>query len=339
MLSDDLSDLIGFACEAVLWGMYAILFVVSIIVMLWSSYSPRSNKFIFCMSCFLFACATTHFGMTFNGFYTTLGRTGVDGYANGSAVGFGENMLISVTDFVGECILMYRCWAIWGGSLWVIAVPFVASLTALACFAGALALSLRIAPTAPAPPAAIQPLVFAAYVLPLIANFLLTVLIAGRIWWMTRGTAEYSVKPLRGARSPGFKATMTVVESGVLYFVVQLVYLTVYAVGNSADQLMSLVAVQIYGIAPTLIIIQVGLGLSSDDSIKQTTTSTGMSFVNRQGGSQGTTRTTTSAPTSDMPSTTRFGASEPEIMIRGSRSNLDIKENLEKDAFMVVSAV
>jgi hypothetical protein len=46
-------------------------------------------------------------------------------------VGFGENVLISVTDFLGECILMYRCWAMWGGNLWVIAIPFVASLTAL----------------------------------------------------------------------------------------------------------------------------------------------------------------------------------------------------------------
>lgn len=340
MLSPDLSDLIGFGCEAVLWGMYSILFVVSVMVMLWSSYSPRSNKFIFFMNCFLFACATTHFGMTFNGFYTVLGSTGVDGYANGSAVGFGENLLISVTDFIGECILMYRCWAIWGGNLWIIAVPFIASLTALACFSGGVALATRIAPTAAAPPAAIQPLVFAAYILPLIANFMLTVLIAGRIWWLTRGTITYLGKVSTGKRGTAFKAAMIIIESGVLYFVVQLVYLTVFAVGNSSDQLMSLIAVQIYGIAPTLMIIQVGLGFSSSDSTNPTTTKTGMSFARGGGISGGTTRTTTSAPTSDMPSTARFGNSEPDIMIAGSRSHMDFTENPEKaDAFLVVSAV
>ena len=52
--------------------MYCIIFVISVIVMLYSSYSPRSNKFIFFMNCLLFACATTHFAITFNGFYLTL---------------------------------------------------------------------------------------------------------------------------------------------------------------------------------------------------------------------------------------------------------------------------
>ena len=56
---------------------------------------------------------------------------GVDGYARGTNVTFGANILISVTDFVGECILMYRCWGVWGRNLWVIVVPFISSLTAL----------------------------------------------------------------------------------------------------------------------------------------------------------------------------------------------------------------
>ncbi|EKM56811.1 uncharacterized protein PHACADRAFT_254136 [Phanerochaete carnosa HHB-10118-sp] len=275
--------------------------------------------------------------MTFNSFYTILGSTGVDGYANGSPVGFGENILISVTDFVGECILMYRCWGIWGGNLWVIAVPFTASLTALACFCGGIGLILQIAPTSPSPPPAAQPLVFAAYILPLIANFMLTVLIAGRIWWLT-GINTYTVTSLTGRKSIAFKTAMIIIESGVLYFVVQLVYLTVFAVGNSSDQLMSLVAVQVYGIAPTLIIIQVGLGFSSEESTRPTMTSTGLSFVHG-GLSQGTTRTTTSAPTSDMPSTTRFGNSEPDIMIAGSRSNIEFSENPEKKEAFLVSAV
>lgn len=91
-----------------------------------------------------------------------------------------------------------------------------------------------------------QPLVLAAYILPLIANFMLTVLIAGRIWWLTRGVDSYAVTSLTGRKSVAFKAAMIIIESGALYFVVQLIYLTVFAVGNSSDQLMSLVAVQIY---------------------------------------------------------------------------------------------
>ena len=187
----------------------------------------------------------------------------------------------------------------------------------LACFCGGIGLVVQLAPTAPSPPPAVQPLIFAAYILPLIAHFMLTGLIAGRIWWMTRGT-NYLGATVKGRRkSAAFKAAMIIIESGVLYFVVQLIYLTVFAVGNSSDQLMSLVAVQIYvrlfplsfclnaranacvrqGIAPTLIIIQVGLGFSSDESTRPTITGTGLSFVRGPGISRGTTRTTTSAPT------------------------------------------
>ena len=81
--------------------------------------------------------------------------------------------------------------------------------------------------------------------LPLIANFLLTVLIAGRIWWLTRGSAEYAVPP-RGARSPGFRATMIVVESGVLYLVVQLVFVVLTALNHPAQETVAMMAVQIY---------------------------------------------------------------------------------------------
>ena len=106
---------------------------------------------------------------------------------------------------------------------------------------------MEIAPTSATPQPAVQPLIFAAYVLPLIANFMLTTLIAGRIWWMTRGTDEYLGTTVKGRRkNAAFKAAMIFIESGVLYFVAQLIYLTVFAIGNPAEFLMSLVVVQIY---------------------------------------------------------------------------------------------
>lgn len=105
---------------------------------------------------------------------------------------------------------------------------------------------------------------------------------------MSRGARVYSVAPLSGRKPVAFKAAAIIVESGALYFVVQLIYLTVFAVGNNFEQTISLIAVQVYvrsrrllaiersahcfllqGIAPTLIIIQVGLGLSSEETTGQ----------------------------------------------------------------------
>ena len=117
----------------------------------------------------------------------------------------------------------------------------------IACFCAAIGLTVEIAPTSSTPQPAVQPLIFAAYILPLIANFTLTTLIASRIWWMTRGTSEYLGNTVTGRKTnAAFKAAMIVIESGVLYFVAQLIYLTVFAIGNPAEFLMSLVVVQIY---------------------------------------------------------------------------------------------
>jgi hypothetical protein len=39
------------------------------------------------------------------------------------------DVLIVVTDFIGELILIYRCWLLWSRNYWVIILP---SLTAIA---------------------------------------------------------------------------------------------------------------------------------------------------------------------------------------------------------------
>lgn len=46
-------------------------------------------------------------------------------------MGMGADTLISVADWIGEMILIYRCWAIWGHNYYVVALPFVASTAAL----------------------------------------------------------------------------------------------------------------------------------------------------------------------------------------------------------------
>ena len=64
---------------------------------------------------------------------------------------------------------------------------------------------------------------------------------------MTRG-AEWSIPTIfRGGKKPtAFKAILMIIESGLLYFMVQLIYLVVFALGNNAEQIMSLIAVQVY---------------------------------------------------------------------------------------------
>jgi len=116
---------------------------------------------------------------------------------------------------------------------------------------------ITLDPTVPAPPAYIVPLGIAGYTLPLCTNFIVTTLIVGRIWY-------FSLGGLSSGKSLALRAMSIVIESGLLYLVIQLVYVVLFAIANPAENIAGLMAVQIYGISSTLIIIRVGLGLSDE---------------------------------------------------------------------------
>lgn len=89
----DIAALIGFGCEAVLYGKdstssdvfqriltgehsrtgsYCILFIVSWIVLSQKRPSPNLSSPVVFANCLLFFCCTAHFALEFNHFYTTL---------------------------------------------------------------------------------------------------------------------------------------------------------------------------------------------------------------------------------------------------------------------------
>ncbi|KAF9243489.1 hypothetical protein BU15DRAFT_86437 [Melanogaster broomeanus] len=258
-LSNELAALIGFACEAVLWAQ--------------RRNENLSNPIVY-LNCFIFLCCTTHFALEFNHFYTTLGSTGVvEGYANETSQLMGADFLISFTDLLGDFILIYRCWMVWDKNYYIVIVPFLASLGGFCCMIAVLDILLVVDPTAPTPPASLVSLGLAAYVLPLCTNVLVTSLIVYRIWSSSRTVPGSSLQIGQGVTH---RAIMLIIESGALYLVVQLVFV------HPAEAILAVMAVQVYGIAPTLIIMRVGLGISSEHS-SNTMTSTRIRWVARRG--------------------------------------------------------
>ena len=100
---------------------------------------------------------------------------------------------------------------------------------------------------------------------------------------------------------------MLIIESGALYLLIQLVYVVLFALEHPAQAIVGVMAVQIYvrisslapflavtlrkqGIAPTLIIIRVGLGISSEHT-SNTMASTNIKWVARRGYVSGTSGT------------------------------------------------
>lgn len=78
------------------------------------------------------------------------GSAGADGFANETNKLFVADCVVSVTDFIGDLILIYRCWVIWSKNPWVTILP-------LLCAAGGLSAS----PSYPLPYATNRRLQFA----------------------------------------------------------------------------------------------------------------------------------------------------------------------------------
>ncbi|KAG1722395.1 uncharacterized protein EDB91DRAFT_1256081 [Suillus paluster] len=61
---------------------------------------------------------------------------------------------------------------------------------------------------------------------------------------------------------------MLIIESGALYLVTQIVFIVPFVIQHPAQVIVAVIAAQIYGIALILIIIRVGLGISSEHTTK-----------------------------------------------------------------------
>ena len=186
-------------------------------------------------------------------------------YVNGNVISVG-NLLISVTDFLGELILIYRCWVLWSRKYWVIILPSLLSTASIGealmtmvarsvltdhalssvCYSVEIFRNiLRINRGLPVhnSPA----LVLAAISLPLGTNVIVTTLIAGRIWCLSpRNARKMCSVYWQFPTGIGRASIDIVIESGMLYFVVQLIFVISFCSGLHSLGIVTGITVQIY---------------------------------------------------------------------------------------------
>ncbi|KAG9315223.1 hypothetical protein JVU11DRAFT_4353 [Chiua virens] len=276
-LSNDIAALIGFAAEAVLWGVNVTLFGTSLFILRHRPIQDTIRNPVILLNSLIFLCCTAHFALEYNHFYTTLSTIGVQNYSNETTQLMGADLLISITDLLGDCALIYRCWMLWGKNYYVAMLPLLLAVGGFTCIVALLILLIYTNPAAPAPPAALVPLGLAGYILPLCTNFIVTFLIIYRIH-----ATSYSVSdsPLQVGQGATRHAMTLIIESGALYLLFQLVFVILFSISSPAEAILAVMAVQVYGIAPTLIIMRVGLGVSSEFS--ETAVSTRIKWFSRR---------------------------------------------------------
>ncbi|KAJ7022173.1 hypothetical protein C8F04DRAFT_1240908 [Mycena alexandri] len=156
---------------------------------------------------------------------------------------FAANIIFGVNNVIADGLVIYRCYCVWNYNGYVVIVPIL-SLIATSLFG----LDLDL----PAKPF---------YGLSLATNILVNMLTAGRIWWIYR-EARMCLKT--DMQKKYLSSLAILVESGVLYSATVLAFLilvTIVPTRISTPAIYQMLA-QIMGIAPTLIIVRVGLGVS-----------------------------------------------------------------------------
>ncbi|KAJ7700304.1 hypothetical protein B0H16DRAFT_1642882 [Mycena metata] len=160
-----------------------------------------------------------------------------------------HDIMFAINNFVSDLLLLYRCYVIWG-CRWRIAVApgiLVASTLAIGL--------MTITGLYPNPK--LQYL----YIASTITNFTLTMLTAGRIWWIRRASQTLHGTASNTLRHCYDRAVEMILESGGIYCVFS-IGLTITEPEGFDGSLLALVLVSIgthlINIAPMLIVLRVG---------------------------------------------------------------------------------
>ncbi|KAF8874479.1 hypothetical protein BD779DRAFT_1790493 [Infundibulicybe gibba] len=258
---------LGIILECIFYGVYMVLFTLYLVL------RRRNNRdvggLLLTLAQILLFCLCTVsvlLDISVNYFTFVLGVENT----NSEKLEFGSMVIFATIDYLAQMILLYRCWIVWGRRWAVVAVP---GFLALVTLGGGFALAVFSNPflwSNVNPPSLIrrfQPTGVTTSSISLVVNALTTLLIITKIFITSR-----EVRSALGSDShQSFRiATAMLIESGLLMFAVQLVYVVIFSVRLEGINIISSLVTQIYGITPTLLHIRVAMGSAYDKTTEKT---------------------------------------------------------------------
>ncbi|KAF4580655.1 hypothetical protein EYR40_003053 [Pleurotus pulmonarius] len=174
--------------------------------------------------------------------------------------------------FVGDSILLYRCFVVYDRNWWVVAFPILLWLGTTAC--GVMtSYSEAAVGVGTLDQSVIKPFITSMLVLTLATNMLTTGLIVLRIWKVDTRVSQFRPSTSSHASprlppSPLARVMRVLIESGLIYTTTILILFGTYLAGSNAILALSNAVVQIIGITFNLIII-------NTDRARKSGTSTG----------------------------------------------------------------
>ncbi|KAJ6553052.1 hypothetical protein B0H19DRAFT_1236178 [Mycena capillaripes] len=228
------------------YGIYLVLFCICVYILV---HRPRNvaNGILLGTAILLFTLSTIQ--AVLNLVLGSIQILRLDDVLPADSIGFADNMLYVATNLVADSLLLYRCWVVWNRNIFVI-IPGFAGIVITSVFGW----DQNI------------PDLDGFYSLTLATNILVSLLTAGRIWWIGR-QSRLAVSSKSSTKSPYASTISIILESGMIYAVFVAIRIAV----NNVEPFGVVVMVtemlrQVMGIVPTLIIVRVGLGVSVENS-------------------------------------------------------------------------
>ncbi|KAH8116698.1 hypothetical protein DFH11DRAFT_1823245 [Phellopilus nigrolimitatus] len=259
----DKVTLVSIFVECVLYGFFTFLFSLSSYVLLKRKRGKREkvNKPMLVVSIVMFILATVHVGSDLQRLLTAyLQEENPTEYLSmvNTPIYALKSTAYCMQTLVGDGFMLYRLYLIWSGDRRIYGPILICFIASIGVGIGALQAFARVSSTVPVFVNELHDWIVSFFSLTLFTNFSCTSLIAARIFWIHR-----KVQGVVSGTSV-FPAMIIIIESGAIYSVCLIILLSLYLSGSFAQYIVLDGVTQVIGVVFSLIIVRVGLGLSTD---------------------------------------------------------------------------
>ncbi|KAJ7590718.1 hypothetical protein C8J56DRAFT_1046966 [Mycena floridula] len=251
----------AFKVESIIYGVYSILFFLALHILC----SRKRPNYKFHLSCIvpLYALTSVHMALEYAlAFMSDLGPSAVYEIVTfrlqppsfidnrSKRVFIALRIVFAVISLIADAIIIHRCYVIWVFDRWIMIIPVAGYVCTIAA-TGAVLFDEQNHTS-----------FIVAYSTTCFTNVVATFLTAGRIMWIYRQSRGIMPQSLERKYRV---AIAIVLESGLLY-PTSLGIIFVLCVAPIPDPVIWIfIGIGYQGIAPTLIIVRVGLGISIED--------------------------------------------------------------------------
>ncbi|KAJ7598537.1 hypothetical protein C8J56DRAFT_168578 [Mycena floridula] len=257
------ASLVGLWVETLLYGIFLVFFSASIYVLVAKKLHSNVNRPMLAASLLMFFFITAHLTCdvvrALKAFTTD--RDPLEYYSNiADPWEWAKTIFYYLLNVVGDTIVLYRCWIVWNKNIPIIILPGLLYLADIVTGALSTRALMRIKPGELIFVKDLAVWVLAFFSLTLTLNAVCTLVIASRIWYITRTTNS-----IRSSGNNIWTVAIMLIESAAIYSASLFAMIGTY-VAKSNSQYVTLDALPpIVGIVFELIIVRVGLGYATDE--------------------------------------------------------------------------